>query len=159
MEPNMIRIMGIDPGVSGALALVSGARVIEVWDVPTMAKTTGKGLQINSAALGDLMVVGDPNIVVIERVGAMPKQGVTSMFNFGYSAGILDGVTGALAFTVRFVHPNAWKKHFGLTGKDKDAARTLAIQRHPEAAARLTLKKHVGRADAILLADYLNEVM
>ena len=90
----------------------------------------------------------------MEQVGAMPGQGATSMFNFGEGFGIVKEVLGALQIPVRMVTPQRWKRFAGLTGKDKDAARSLAIQLHPEAAEYLRRKKDVGRADAIMIARF-----
>ena len=93
-------------------------------------------------------------VAKVEQVGPMPGQGVSSMFSFGYSAGVVSGVLGSLGVNKVMVRPQAWKKAYGLTGRDKDAARTLAIERYPEAAPLLVRKKDVGRADALLIAGY-----
>ena len=84
----------------------------------------------------------------------MPGQGVTSVFSFGRSLGAIEGVLSALGIPYSLVHSTRWKKAAGLTGKDKDAARAKVIREHPEIADQLTRKKDVGRADAILLAEY-----
>lgn len=149
--------IGIDPGQTGAIAVMEDGLIIKVIDMPVMARTHGKGQQINASLLSeDLLLVGVKTIseVVMEQVGAMPGQGSTSMFNFGEGVGIVKGVLGALQIPVRMVTPQRWKKSAGLTGKDKDAARSLAIQLHPEAAEHLRRRKDVGRADAIMIARF-----
>lgn len=146
----------IDPGLTGAIAVMSGGLIIALEDLPTMAKTHGKGQQIDPYALSALLIeIGATSAeAVVEQVGAMPGHGVTSMFGFGQSFGIILGVLGALQIPVRFASPQVWKKKAGITGKDKDAARTLAIQLHPEVAGELTRKKDIGRADAVCIAHF-----
>ena len=150
-------IIGIDPGQTGALAFVENGKVVQVIDMPTMARTHGKGNQVDPYSLSlELCKIGTARIdgVVMEQVAAMPGQGVTSVFNFGESVGIVKGVLGSLQLPVRMVTPQKWKKTANLIGKDKDAARSLAIQLHPEAAEFLSRKKDVGRADAICIARF-----
>lgn len=156
-------ILGIDPGISGALALLDDDdNVLFVRDMPTSAKTNGKGQQVNAYLLNDvvneaIMITETANShlhVHIEQVNAMPGQGVTSMFGFGRSLGVIEGIVAACGLRTIFVRPNAWKKQFGLRGKDKDASRTLAIEYHPEIANQLSRKRDCGRADAILIGKY-----
>ena len=152
--------IGIDPGVSGALGVVHGdfGAFVDTDDMPVMID--GKTKRVNPHVLTALLwsyfgTFPDAKAtIVIERVGAMPGQGVSSMFNFGHSAGILEGVAAALGVPVVLVTPGQWKKHYRLTGKDKDSARTLAVRTYPVAAEQLKRKKDVGRADALLLARY-----
>ena len=145
--------IGIDPGISGAIAILdeSGA-FIEAWDMPTMQD--GKKNQVNAAELAkELGRYADSYLIaIVEKVGAMPGQGVSSMFNFGKSFGVALGVIAALGAETRLVTPPAWKKHYKLTGKPKDASRTLAQQYYP--AAPLGRKKDHGKGDALLLARY-----
>ena len=149
-------IVAIDPGQTGALAFMEGGKVTALIDMPTMARTHGKGQQVDPYELASLIMEhnGQWGEAVMEQVGAMPGQGSVSMFNFGEGVGIVKGVLGALQIPVRFVTPQRWKKAAGLTGKDKDAARTLAIQLHPEVAGELTRKKDIGRADAVCIAHF-----
>lgn len=151
-------ILSIDPGATGAIALLDKSGVLAVWDMPVTAKTYGKGREVNAALLRlifEEVLKHDPApTVVIERVGAMPGQGVTSMFSFGRSLGVLEGVVAGLCLSAVFVTPQKWKKHFSLIGKDKDAARTLAIQLFPSVSEKLKRKKDIGRADAILIGAY-----
>ena len=145
--------IGIDPGLTGAIAVIGGetGNEIELFDMPTSAKLTGKGQQLNLAALHFLLHdrLGE---VWLEQVGPMPGQGVTSMFGFGRTVGQIEGIVSALGLPVQYVTPQRWKRPLGLIGRDKDAARTLAIQRFPAVASMLARKKDCGRADALLIA-------
>lgn len=149
-------IIGIDPGNTGAIAVLGEDGILhEVHDMPLMAN--GKKQQVNPSELRrilDLQFEGTPK-VIIEKVSAMPGQGVSSMFNFGMGFGVLQGVVAGLGFPLYLVTPQAWKKHFNLIGKDKDNARTVAQQLYPDAP--LGRKKDIGRADAILIARYMSE--
>lgn len=149
----MIRIVGIDPGLNGALALLVHGRVALVQNLPTMELRGGKR-QLNCRGLTEILKEMEPDEVVVEQVSSMPRQGVSSVFSFGMTYGMIQGVTLALNLPLHLTTPQTWKKHFGLINSEKDAARSLAIQRHPEAARYLSLKKDVDRADAILIAAY-----
>jgi len=152
-------IIGIDPGVGGAVAFLFDNGSVRVDDMPICAKDVGKGNQVNAWALSSLFVdVLPATLVAIERVGPMPKQGVTSVFSFGRSVGVVEGIVAARGWRVIYVRPQAWKKRFGLVGKDKDAARTRALQLYPGAADRLKRKKDVDRAEAILIAEYAKTI-
>lgn len=148
--------IGVDPGLDGAIAwLNDGCVFIQVIDMPTMANT-GNRRQVNAAELTRIIQNGGNNekplTVYLERASSMPGQGVSSMFSFGMSFGIVLGVIAALEYPVELVTPQKWKKRAGLTGKDKDYARTLAQLFYPE--AELGRKKDIGRADAILIARF-----
>ena len=95
--------------------------------------------------------------VIIEHVSAMPGQGVTSMFNFGQSFGILKGICSAMNLPMYFVRPAKWKKHFNLINSSKDASRTKAIEIFPYFSTNLSKKKDANKADAILIASYFWE--
>lgn len=145
---------GIDPGISGAIAkLNDDGSFISVSDMPVMAGT-GKRQQVNAAELAKLLRHCG-GMAYLERASAMPKQGVSSMFSFGTSYGIVIGVLATLEIPIIIVSPQSWKKRAGLTGKEKDYARTLAQQLYP--TAELGLKKHIGRADSILIARFGGE--
>jgi crossover junction endodeoxyribonuclease RuvC len=144
--------IGIDPGLSGAIALLRNGEYAEVWDMPTMGRGTGNKQQVNAAEVARILRECPPCTAWIELVGAMPGQGVSSMFNFGKAAGAVMGALAALRFPMAEVTPQRWKREFGLIGKEKDIARTVAQQLMP--AAPLSLKKHGGRADALLIALY-----
>lgn len=149
-----MRLIGIDPGNEGAIAVLDDGRFVTVYDMPLMAN--GKKQQINPYALSSVLATANridvETAVVLEKVGAMPGQGVTSMFNFGMGYGAIQGVVAALGMQLRLVTPQAWKKRAGLLRREKDQARTLAQQLYP--SAPLARKKDVGRADAILIARY-----
>jgi len=150
-------IIGIDPGQTGALAFCDKGKIIAVVDMPIMARTYGKGNQVDPYALATILLDNNAQratYAMVEQVGAMPGQGGVSMFNFGQSVGIVLGVLGALQIPVHFVSPQRWKKSAGIINKEKDAARTVAIQQHPEVADMLTRKKDIGRADAVLIARF-----
>jgi crossover junction endodeoxyribonuclease RuvC len=147
-------ILGVDPGASGAISFLfpSNASVISVEDVPTVAG------EIDAATLADHIRQMAPDIAVIERVGAMPKQGVSSTFKFGMAYGVAQGVIATLKIPVYFVTPAKWKKHFALPA-DKEEARKRALQRWPARADLFARKKDHGRAEAALLALYGAEVI
>jgi len=147
-------VIGIDPGLTGALAVldrVYDGKVV-VADMPVMAKGIGKKMQCNAAELAQLPGHYRPAQVWLEQVGAMPGQGVSSMFSFGESFGVIRGVVAALGVPLELVRPAAWKRRFGLLKADKDVARTRAIELYP--LLPLSRKKDVGRADALLIARY-----
>lgn len=145
----MTCILGIDPGISGAIAFFyteAPTRII-VEDVPVVAG------EISARLLAERIKVLKPDIAVIERVNAMPKQGVSSTFNFGVSFGQVRGVVGAFDIQIHLVTPGKWKRHFGLSS-DKEEARGKAISMFPPCAASFSRKKDHGRAEAALLARY-----
>ncbi len=150
--------IGIDPGVMGALAMIDiWKQPQQVIDMPTMV-LTGKRQQVNASELAKILDRWRKQtdcIAYLERVSAMPGQGVSGMFNFGTSYGIVQGVLGALQIPMVLVSPVVWKRRAGLTGKPKDAARTLAQQLWPQAS--LGRKKDIGRADALLIAKFGGE--
>jgi len=151
-------LLGIDPGVSGALSVYEHKKLVKVLDMPTMSEGKKNKKQINSAQLSleiKKRVNGsDENAVVIEHVTAMPGQGVTSMFNFGQSFGVIKGICSALNLPVYFVRPVKWKKHFNLIGSSKDASRTKAIEMFPSFSDNMARKKDANKADAILIGRY-----
>ena len=151
-------VIGIDPGITGAIAIRGDdPSESQVWDMPTI--THGKGKRVNAVALADLLrtlaIEYGPEEVRIEKLHSMPKQGVASTFNFGHSLGVIDGICGALQLRTEYPTPQKWKKRASLIGKDKDEARTKALQLYPH--LDLHRKKDVGRADAMLIAHYGGE--
>lgn len=146
-------LVGIDPGVSGALvALDDSERVLDVLMMPTMA--VGSKKRVHAAAVAAWLRQFDNAHAVLEQVGAMPGQGTASMFSFGHAMGALEGVLGALAVPYTLCTPQRWKRAAGLIGTDKDAARSRAIQLYPD--LRLLDAKGKGQAvaDAILIARF-----
>ena len=149
--------IGVDCGQTGAIAAYDGTIITGLIDMPTMARLHGQGQQVDPYELASLVLElcnGVPELAIIEAVSAMPGQGVSSMFRFGESVGVVVGVLGALQVPMRWCSPSVWKRRAGLLGKDKDAARSLAIQMHPEVADRLTRKRDCGRADAVCIARF-----
>ena len=150
-------ILGCDPGQTGAIAAYDGTIITGLIDMPTMTRLYGSGRQVDPYTLATEILdlcAGRDAVAIIEAVSAMPGQGVSSMFRFGESVGVVLGVLGALQMPVRRATPQRWKKSAGIAGRDKDAARSLAIQLHPEVADMLTRKKDCGRADSILIARF-----
>jgi len=154
-------IIGIDPGISGAISIVENKKILDVYDTPTMIDGKKNKKQINSAQVTNIIkerLNSDKEvIVVVEQVNAMPGQGVTSMFNFGQSFGVIKGICAALSLPIYFVRPTKWKKHFNLIKTNKDASRTKVIEVYPELSSKLHRKKDANRADAILIALYFND--
>ena len=154
-------IFGIDPGVSGAISILKNKKVIEVFDMPTMIEGKKNKRQVNGSQVANIIrerISPDQEIVVVvEQVNAMPGQGVTSMFNFGQSFGVIKGVCSALNLPIYFVRPVKWKKHFNLIKTNKDASRTKVIEVYPEISSKLSKKKDSNKADAILIARYFND--
>tara|TARA_B100001146_G_scaffold150410_1_gene132201 strand:+ start:540 stop:1019 length:480 start_codon:yes stop_codon:yes gene_type:complete len=154
-------IIGIDPGISGAISILENKKILEVYDTPTMIDGKKNKKQINSAQVTNIIKErlkdGKEVIVVVEHVNAMPGQGVTSMFNFGQSFGVIKGICAALGLPIYFVRPTKWKKHFNLIKTNKDASRTKVIEAYPEISSKLHRKKDSNRADAILIALYFND--
>tara|TARA_E500000178_G_scaffold241705_1_gene238174 strand:+ start:688 stop:1182 length:495 start_codon:yes stop_codon:yes gene_type:complete len=156
-------IIGIDPGISGSICFFENGKIIDVVEMPTM--TEGKknkrqvnGSQIYNEILKRIMKIEKQNVrVIIEQVSAMPGQGVTSMFNFGQSYGILKGICSAMQLSMYFVRPAKWKKYFGLINSEKDASRTRAIEMFPYFSSQLSKKKDSNKADAILIASFYYE--
>ena len=156
-----MRIIGIDPGIQGALAILDNEKVIDVVDLPVMSEGKKNKRQLNGAYLSDYLKKHILNIentvVVVEQVNAMPGQGVTSMFNFGQTFGVIKGICAALKIPIYFVRPSKWKKHFDLIRSSKDASRTKVIEMYPSLSNLLSKKKDVNKSDAILIAKFFNE--
>ena len=153
-----MKIIGIDPGLSGAIAILKERKVLAIFDMPVMSEGKKNKRQLNSAQLVNIIkesAANDEDIsVVVEQVNAMPGQGVTSMFNFGQTFGAIKGVCAALDLPIFFVRPLKWKKHFELINSSKDASRTKVIEMYPSLANQLTKKKDVNKSDAILIARF-----
>lgn len=149
--------IGIDPGASGAIALLCDGELYDADDMPTVPRRAG-GNQVEPVALAGMIRalrgarVGAHVVAILEQVSAMPGQGVSSMFRFGESYGVVRGVLGALSVPIVHAPPAAWKKALGLAGADKDLARTRAIETWPNSAHLFQRKRDVGRADAALIA-------
>ena len=151
-------ILGVDPGLSGAFAMYLPGQAADVFDVPTVTRRVNNKdkRQIDPYQLAAWLEIQRPLIkyAVIEQVGTMPGQGVTSAFNFGFTTGAIHGIIAACGIEIRTVSPQVWKRKFGLLGQDKDASRGEASRRLPHCTHLWPLKKHDGRAEAVLLAIY-----
>ena len=156
-----MKIIGIDPGLSGAIAILENYKVLNIFDMPVMSEGKKNKRQLNSALLVNLLkqnIASDEDVaIVVEQVNAMPGQGVTSMFNFGQTFGAIKGICAALNLPIFFVRPAKWKKHFDLINSSKDASRTKAIEMYPSISDQLSKKKDVNKSDAILIARFYSE--
>lgn len=150
-------IVGIDPGVSGAISVLRDGKITMICDMPIMIDGTKSKRQINAAELANILINQKLNFedkVILESVSAMPGQGVTGMFSFGQSFGVIKGVCAALKLSLHLVRPVKWKKHFNLLNSEKDASRTKVIEMYPYIASEVSKKKDSNKADAILIASY-----
>ena len=156
-------IIGIDPGLSGSICFFQDGKIIDVLEMPTMTEGKKNKKQVNGSQIYNEISkrINSTKVqeirVVIEQVSAMPGQGVTSMFNFGQSFGILKGICSAMQLPMYFVRPAKWKKYFGLINSEKDASRTKAIEMFPYFSSQLSKKKDSNKADAILIASFYHE--
>ncbi len=153
-------VIGIDPGISGAICFFVDGKVKEIVEMPVMAEGKKNKRQINGPQVFNEISSRISNfqtkdvMVVIEHVTAMPGQGVTSMFNFGQSLGVLKGICSAMQLSMHFVRPVKWKKYFNLIKTEKDASRTKVIEIFPYISSQLSKKKDSNKADAVLIASF-----
>ena len=156
-----MKVIGIDPGLSGAIAILENNKVLEIFEIPVMSEGKKNKRQLNSALLVSLLrenILNNEEVaVVVEQVNAMPGQGVTSMFNFGQTFGAIKGICAALDLPIFFVRPSKWKKHFELINSSKDSSRTKVIEMYPKLSNQLAKKKDVNKSDAILIARFFSE--
>jgi len=156
-------IIGIDPGISCSICFFQDGVIRDVIEMPTMTEGKKNKKQVNGPQVFNeiserIKKIEKKNIkVIIEQVSAMPGQGVTSMFNFGQSFGILKGICAAMNLPLYYVRPSKWKKYFNLINSEKDASRTRAIEIFPYFSAELSRKKDSNKADAILIASFFYE--
>ena len=156
-------IIGIDPGISGSICFFKDGKILDVIEMPTMTEGKKNKKQVNGSQIYNEILkrvnkfeISDIRVIV-EQVSAMPGQGVTSMFNFGQSFGILKGICSAMQLPIYFVRPAKWKKYFNLINSEKDASRTRAIEIFPYFSSQLSKKKDANKADAILIASFYYE--
>ena len=147
-----MKLLGIDPGASGALVIIDKSGPIEWMLMPTMK--VGSASRVNGAEAARFIQWIGCEHAFLEQVGAMPGQGVASMFNFGHNVGTITGVLQALNVSFTLVTPQSWKKRAGLIGKDKDAARSRAIQLWPTWDALAKKGEGQALADAALIARF-----
>ena len=153
-------IVGIDPGVSGAISIIRDGKISMICDMPIMLDGTKSKRQINAAELANIFFqekIGEDDKIILESVSAMPGQGVTGMFSFGQSFGVIKGVCAALKLPLHLVRPVKWKKHYNLLNSEKDASRTKVIEMYPYIASMVSKKKDSNKADAILIGMYYYE--
>ena len=156
-------IIGIDPGISGSICFFQDGKILDVIEMPTMTEGKKNKKQVNGSQIYNEIFKRVYNLeisdirVIVEQVSAMPGQGVTSMFNFGQSFGILKGICSAMQLPIYFVRPAKWKKYFNLINSEKDASRTRAIEIFPYFSSQLSKKKDANKADAILIASFYYE--
>ena len=156
-------IIGIDPGITGSICFFQDGKIVDVIEMPNMPEGKKNKKQVNGAQIYYEISLRIKDIkkedikVIIEQVSAMPGQGVTSMFNFGQSFGILKGICSAMQLSMYFVRPAKWKKYFNLINSEKDASRTKAIEIFPYFSVNLSKKKDCNKADAILIASFYYE--
>ena len=156
-------IIGIDPGISGSICFLDNGKILDVIEMPIMTDGKKNKKQVNGSQVYNEVTKRIKQFeknqirVVIEQVSAMPGQGVTSMFNFGQSFGILKGICTAMQLPMYFVRPTKWKKYFNLLNSEKDASRTRAIEIFPYFSSQLSRKKDSNKADAILIASFYHE--
>ena len=156
-------IIGIDPGISGSICFFKEGKILDVIEMPIMTEGKKNKKQVNGSQIYNEIskrIRNNENQeirVIIENVSAMPGQGVTSMFNFGQSFGILKGICSAMRLPMFFVRPAKWKKYFNLINSEKDASRTRAIEIFPYFSSQLSKKKDSYKADAILIASFYYE--
>ena len=156
-------VVGIDPGISGSICFFQDGKIIDVVEMPTMTEGKKNKKQVNGSQIFNeiserIKKIDKKDVkVIIEQVSAMPGQGVTSMFNFGQSYGILKGICSAMQLPMYFVRPAKWKKYFNLINSEKDASRTKAIEVFPYFSSHLSKKKDSNKADAILIASFYYE--
>lgn len=150
-------ILGIDPGASGALAIIDSADLgrVEIFDMPSVQIKRGTRMvnQVSAPMLAEILRDKKIDRAMLEKVGAMPGQGVSSMFAFGRAAGVVEGVLAGLEIPVTLVTPQEWQKHMRVVG-GKDGARSRASQIFSKDVNFFLRKKDDGRADAALIASY-----
>lgn len=142
-------ILGIDPGLNGAFALLDDGRLVNVDDLPTMG--VGAKRQLNGGALADALRSRGVGLAVVEQVGSMPGQGIASTFRFGLAVGQILGVLQGLDIPIIRAAPVSWKRSFNL-GSDKEHSRATAINLFPAQRGRFARKLDHGRAEAALIA-------
>ena len=156
-------IIGIDPGISGSICFFEDGKITDVIEMPTMTEGKKNKKQVNGSQIYNEILKRTNKFqkkdirVIVEQVSAMPGQGVTSMFNFGQSFGILKGICSAMQLPIYFVRPAKWKKYFNLINSQKDASRTRAIEIFPYFSTQLSKKKDSNKADAILISSFYYE--
>jgi crossover junction endodeoxyribonuclease RuvC len=148
-------LMSIDPGLSGAIAVFIDDVLIDIVDTPTheLTRNNKTKRQISASALAGIFTQHRPDHVVVEKVTAMPGNGATSMFSFGRSFGLIEGIVGAFEIPATYVMPSVWTKGIG-RGLGKDASRARACELYPFYQKSFARVKDDGRADAVLIGAW-----
>jgi crossover junction endodeoxyribonuclease RuvC len=155
-----MKLIGIDPGINGGLAVVeigdgAAPSLVDCIDIPVVG--TGAKERVDVAAIRDFIDQHKPIRALIERAQAMPKQGASSGFKYGRAIGAIEATIALCSIPVEIIEPSAWKRHWHLPGKDKESGRQKALQLFPDAHAALARKRDHGRAEAMLIALYYAE--
>lgn len=158
----MIRVVGIDVGLTGALALIErghdfgdgniGDRIVDAIDIPTYGEGAQKRVQVPEVKRW--LIAARADFAFVESVWAMPQEGVSSAFKFGRAAGALEAVVACVGVSWRLVAPVTWKAHYKLKGPDKEPSRQLVLHRFPLSGDLFKRKLDHGRAEAVLIAIY-----
>jgi crossover junction endodeoxyribonuclease RuvC len=141
-----VRVVGIDPGVTGGLAVLDGGQLVTVCGMPVFDG------RCSGSILADLLRTMDPDEVVVEKTQPMPKNGSIASFSLGMNTGIIFGVVETLTYPLTKIRPVDWKRTNGLVGKDKKASRALAMELWPKYREQFRLAKDDGKAEAALIA-------
>ncbi len=154
-QASVVIVIGVDPGKSGALAVLDGGVLVDAHDMPVVGPIISPVLldEIAHNYVDPLAFGACPGVAVIEDVHAMPKQGVSSVFSFGRSLGVVEGVLAGGGWAIHYVSPARWKRQLGLTA-DKGVSRRRAIELWPARAELFKRVKDDGRAEAALIAYY-----
>lgn len=153
-------MLGIDPGLNGAMALMDGqGEIIKMWDMPTLDRAHGKGREINGYLLADMVreaqeIANKKIEAMMELVGPMPRDSRPAAFKFGDTFGVIRGVLAARYVKLHYTRPAEWKRYHGLLKKDKEASRSLAIQKWPEHRDLFKRVKDSDRAEAVLIGEF-----
>ena len=153
-----VEYIGIDPGLDGAVGKIRLDGTVRVHGTPTLVISgkTGDRRAYDLPGMRALLGLCLGAHVALERVHAMPKQGTRSTFTFGYGLGLWEGLLVGLGLSYEYVTPQRWQKVLlDGQGKGKDAARVVAMRLFPQVAVQLKRKKDHGRADALLIAEWL----
>jgi len=150
-----VKVLGIDVGLNGAIAIVSDGQLIELHDMPTVSleRNNKTKRMVNAAELARLIRQGKPDCAYLERLNAMPGQGVSSMFSMGQSLGVVLGILAALDIPTTTIPPRTWQKALDVP-QGKDGSRYRASQLFPAHADKFARVKDDGRSDATLIAAY-----
>jgi crossover junction endodeoxyribonuclease RuvC len=155
----MRRIIGIDPGLTGGLAVIETAdntapQIIDAIDIPTVGSKSKAAERVDVAGVRAFIERHNPALAIVERAQSMPRQGISSTFKYARAAGILETAVILSQIPIEYVSPVVWKRHFKLPGGDKETARQRALELFPAGHALLARRKDHGRGEAMLIALY-----